>query len=371
MLVEGGCDEVVTSVATRRGDPQSYHGDDAPARKDLIMSTSRASKTRMTAMIAATMLLFAALSLALADPPWGAMKGIHDHKFRTPDVVSAAFSQDNEKVAVSYYRAAMNRPGTDWFSFVATWDLKTGRRTIIGDTIGPVALSADGKWLVAGHYERDRAGRRTQWLPAPLTLFRFGEHEPVHRFTHGEPAPDPTARLARINAPNPVAVAFHPANGHIAWIQQRGQICWANLEEGKRSNRILGTIDIDYVSLRGHLEHDPPTISFDKTGSELTATGVTKADHDQQTIRTMKWKIDAAADKAEKVSDQEKQTPNPHVLGQSRKAPEKAARFFASPDKTIRAVPAVNGIVELFKADEKESFKTLRLDDNGEGKPAR
>ena len=68
-------------------------------------------------------------------------------RLRESEVTHLAFSPDGKTLTAAYFQHAMNRPGTDWYSFADSWDLTTGKALILPDAIGPVAYTPDGKVL--------------------------------------------------------------------------------------------------------------------------------------------------------------------------------------------------------------------------------
>ncbi|HET6427078.1 MAG TPA: nitrilase-related carbon-nitrogen hydrolase [Phycisphaerae bacterium] len=101
------------------------------------------------------------------DPPLG----------RAPIVTALAVSADGQRLAAAYYRPPMNRPGTDWDAWVATWDLASGGRTILRGACAPIALSPDGRWLAARRYERARNPGYVADPAGEMTLWPFGADE--------------------------------------------------------------------------------------------------------------------------------------------------------------------------------------------------
>lgn len=112
----------------------------------------------------------------------------HDMAWGQPPIVTClSISADGQRVAAAYYVPAMNRPGTDWDAWVATWDLKTGRRTILHDACGPVAVSPDGKLLAARRFTAGGRHGYTTDPPGELALWEFGAEKPARAM--GRPAP--------------------------------------------------------------------------------------------------------------------------------------------------------------------------------------
>ncbi len=102
----------------------------------------------------------------------------HDgDRFRLPHVIDLVQSPDGRYLAAAYFVSAMNRPGTDWDAWVAVWNLKTGRRTIIPNATAPLAISPDGQWLAMGLYERSRDPQWRMELRSGPALWRVGEVE--------------------------------------------------------------------------------------------------------------------------------------------------------------------------------------------------
>src|SRR6266404_7516222 len=65
-----------------------------------------------------------------------------------------SFTPSGEWLIASYYRTAMNRPGTDWGAWTVEWNKKTWEATKLEDATMPIAASRDGKWLAMAHYDR-------------------------------------------------------------------------------------------------------------------------------------------------------------------------------------------------------------------------
>jgi len=80
----------------------------------------------------------------------------HSPAWRVPTVSSISFSPDGKWVAASYFRYAINRPGTDWRAFVAEWEVEGKTRTIVPDAYAPIAFRPDSKALAMGIYKRFR-----------------------------------------------------------------------------------------------------------------------------------------------------------------------------------------------------------------------
>ncbi len=119
------------------------------------------------------------------------MRGPHDaDSFRNlPSLVEVVLSADGRRLAAAYVTTAMNRPGTDWDAWVATWDLESGARHLLRDATRPLAWSADGEWLAAARYERTR-DPRTHYQPQGLpALWPRGEPESV-RMLEGDFEPN-------------------------------------------------------------------------------------------------------------------------------------------------------------------------------------
>ncbi len=306
--------------------------------------------------------------VALAVEAQVRQPGIPILPIRKGIVTGAAISADNRTVALSYYIHARNRPGTDWFAFVATWNLETGKRTIPTHGMGPVAISPDGKWLATGHHDPLKAGRRRMSAATDLAIYSVGETEPAYRLTHQvagdakEAQPTPFT----LEKYNPVIIAFHPASEHVVWLTQGGQLYRASLKEGERKPLLLHTLPAApaLTPQRAQDIHQQSKIAFAKDGAQLLVTVVCEMPRDQTVTIKQTWSFDIKPDKVEATlteatSEPEAQEKTPP---DKRDEPAKAGPLWSA-DGSIGLLAQEDGTAKLFRKDEKEPFKVLRLDD--------
>ena len=95
-------------------------------------------------------------AVVVAGRPARRASSPHGLGSRVPMVTSLVFSPDGKWVAASYFRYAINRPGTDWEAFVAEWEVEGKTRTIVPDAYAPIAFRPDSKALAMGIYKRSR-----------------------------------------------------------------------------------------------------------------------------------------------------------------------------------------------------------------------
>jgi predicted amidohydrolase len=102
-------------------------------------------------------------------------------EYNLPRVAGLALSSDGHYLAAAYKVTARNRPGADWDAWVAVWDLTTGKRTIIPNATGPLAISPDGRWMALGLYDRSK---NLKWRTNPHgepALWKTGDVEPTRK----------------------------------------------------------------------------------------------------------------------------------------------------------------------------------------------
>jgi len=112
-------------------------------------------------------------------PPSRTAPSPHEGPRRLPAVTDLVISSGGRHLVACYFVPAWNRPGTDWSAWAAHWDLTTGRRTIIPDAAGPLAISPDGAWLVMGRIPQPAPGARRRPREAAPFLWKTGHSEPV------------------------------------------------------------------------------------------------------------------------------------------------------------------------------------------------
>ena len=86
---------------------------------------------------------------------------------RLPGVTDVAISADGRRLVACYYIHAMNRLGTDWGAFAACWDLTTGRRRIITNALGRLAIAPDGGKFMIGNTLWSWGDERIERLTTP------------------------------------------------------------------------------------------------------------------------------------------------------------------------------------------------------------
>lgn len=144
---------------------------------------------------------------------------------RQPHVVSIVFNDDGTKVMAAYHVPAINRPGTDWKTFVCQWDLDAGRRTFIPDAWLPLAFTEDEDHVIMGHIDPNRR-REMRMHPQPaLSLWTFGQTQPERALIDDDAAlleridakPDPTSHY-------PLNLQYETANRHIVARSRKGRL---------------------------------------------------------------------------------------------------------------------------------------------------
>lgn len=128
-----------------------------------------------------------------------------------PEVTSMAFSHDGRWLVASYFVPALNRPGTDWDSWVTEWDLETGLRITVPTGHGPVAISPDSRTLAMNVYTRGDDLMRPKLL---LALWHLGETEPFQRLLPAEGLKDS------------VDIEFHPDGWLLALALDGSFLAW-------------------------------------------------------------------------------------------------------------------------------------------------
>jgi predicted amidohydrolase len=149
----------------------------------------------------------------------------HEGRRARATVTSMAFSPDGQWLVAAYFRHAMNRPGTDWGARVAQWNLATGKRIIIPNACGPVAISRGGV-LAMNQYERLRMSPKTR-----LALWELGKSEP-QRFLEMEAA----------------ALVFDPEGKRLLGLSSSWEIRIL-LIDGEEPAKAAGTIDREKLGL--------------------------------------------------------------------------------------------------------------------------
>jgi predicted amidohydrolase/WD40 repeat protein len=105
----------------------------------------------------------------------------YDGEYNLPRVEDLTLSSDGRYLAAAYKVTARNCPGTDWDAWVAVWDLVGGKRTVIPNATGPLAISPDGRWVVCGLYDRSKD---LKWRTNPRgvpALWKTGDAEPTRK----------------------------------------------------------------------------------------------------------------------------------------------------------------------------------------------
>jgi hypothetical protein len=208
--------------------------------------------------------------LAVAAQPAG---------FGEPGVTHLAFSPDGKTLTAAYFRHAVNRPGTDWWSFGVTWDVATGRATTLPDAIGPVAYSPDGKTLATGLAERSRHGSFRNRPYTRLALWTPARAEPDAVVT-APTDPGPTAAGRTSDKGSVVAFAFHPGGKHLA-VASVDQLWWHPLGDPARPAADLQVAQ----SWWG----DAPVLTFDDGGRVLRLTGPVG---DGRKTAVVRWQVE-------------------------------------------------------------------------------
>ncbi len=150
-----------------------------------------------------------------------------------PQVTHLAFSPDGKTLTATYYRHAINRPGTDWGSFGVTWDVATGRPTTLPNAIGPVAYSPDGKVLATGLAERSRQPGLRNRPYVRLALWTAGEAKPAMAVV-APSDPGLNADGRDTDKGSVAAFAFHP-DGKALAVVSVDQLWWHTLGGGSRA----------------------------------------------------------------------------------------------------------------------------------------
>ena len=193
-------------------------------------------------------------------------------------------SSDGHKIVASFWKPAINRPGTDWGTWTAQWDLKKGTRTVYLKATAPVKFDETGTQLFMGTYQRSRvSGYRMGPIVSPA-IWNIGGKKPVILKKTSEPirtekrVPQQMSILA--------ATFFHPSKEktkedpprkYAYWVTNLGELFSASVpqKEGDRLVPALKHSAITHEEFRSQLFRwyrmfPPGKFSFDDTGAMLT-----------------------------------------------------------------------------------------------------
>jgi hypothetical protein len=236
-----------------------------------------------------------------------------------------AFTPNGEWLIASYYRAAMNRPGTDWGAWTIEWNTKTWEATRLLDVTMPIAASRDGKWLAMGQY--DPRSRRTG-PHAKLALWKPGQLKPERVLWPDDAKSALTHASPREESRVPSAVSLDPSSKHLAWIDNTGDL-WLNDIAAEKAK----PVSLDNLKLN----IPPPGWSFPRAGAKLKFADDNRLTldmtydplRDTRGPSRVTWNIDFDRGKAERVEVKpaEPRKPAPQQLSQ----PEQLKA--ASPDE--------------------------------------
>jgi WD40 repeat protein len=255
---------------------------------------------------------------------------------------------------------ATNRPGTNWRSWTAEWDLKTGKGLLIPGAAAPVAFAPDGQTIAMGIGSRPKTGSR-MWPHVRLALWQFGQREPSRTLT--AETDKPSANRAAVPEPenNVTAAAFQPDGKQLATVSDHGLVLiWPIGEEGKP--REIANLDQQLQAIRWGGVPATASLTFDDEGKTLTLAASTIDRKHPDVALASTWQIDLATGKFQRT---DAKAAEPQPAGVSRAAlPGKAnGPSWRSPDgkrvanvdatATIRIIDRASGaIVHTLGADE-------------------
>lgn len=280
-------------------------------------------------------------------------RGIHDQEFWRPVVTHLVFDPNGTRLVAAYYRPASNRPGTNWDTWVAQWDLESGTRTIVRTATGPVAFSPDGKLFAMPLYERSKEPGKRMEPQMRLALWRFAETEPFRvlaelssNTTDQDPVPDTTIS----------AVAFHPRGTHLAYVSGKGRVFLQ--ATGEQVEPRLADDLKRPTWLSGRIARQtPPRLAFDEQGAHLTLLDAGSDLLDKQTL--VRWRADVDKNLLDRI-----ETKTTEPVQASHRADVKALKriLAVSPDGKLEAWVDDRAILYVGPPNADQPSHTLRLD---------
>lgn len=239
--------------------------------------------------------------------------------------VYMSFTPDGQWLIASYYRTAMNRPGTDWAAWTVVWNTKTWEATRSPDATMPFAMSADSKWLVLGKYDRKNRRIGPQSQPA---LWKPGAEKPERTFA---PDDSPKGATPTDTPAAAAAAAFDPSTKHVAWLDSQGTLWFSEITPETSKPRIVDQLKATIPVPAWGFPRTTATLKF--TDDTHLALDISYSAYDQPGPGHVVWKIDFDAGKAERIEEKpgERKKPGPQIL--PRRDPIKVA----SPDKKLTA----------------------------------
>jgi predicted amidohydrolase len=206
-------------------------------------------------------ILLAIVPLATAE-----RAGNHDwtdpQRYRLPRITEIAFSPDGTHIAAAFLLPAINRPGTDWSTWVAIWDLQSGDPPQVIDwAASPIAFQGDGTALVAALHDSDR---RAHFGPKPaetLAIWTVGETEPRSVLHFDENEND-----------HVIALTVHPNGEDIFALSAAGRLIHWSFQPNANAERVstLGDDARDRINIaRAPLRQD--LLLFSGDGTRLIA----------------------------------------------------------------------------------------------------
>ncbi len=279
-------------------------------------------------------------------------------------VVGLAFSSDGQKLMAGYYRAAMNRPGTDWGAWVAQWDLLTGERRIVKSAVAPIAfgdwpgVGKRGPMFAMGYYEEPRERWKRRRPIAKLGLWRLGDRKPRVVF----------ARRSRVNfaqggegnADDTVVVATYVGRGNERnWVSlnESGELLLWDEKEPARA-AVLAKTDLRAMATGWWLGDDAKGQGMwwngEKKVLKLRVVSRTK----RMVTKEMSWKLDVKTKTVKQIEDKE-------VKATADAAGVKTGLTVFGPRKVFKTVAEGDGRIKIYQVSTKKAilWRVLRLDD--------
>ncbi len=273
-----------------------------------------------------TGLSLAAMLLAMAMASHASAQRFRDRA----EPVYLTFTPDGQWLIASYYRQAMNRPGTDWNAWTVEWNTKTWEATYLPNATMPIAARSDSKMLAMAKYDR----ARTRIGPhTTLALWKPGKTEPEQTIAvepHQEAA-GPQKEIETVEQ-TPVAAAFDPNGKHLAWLTANGGL-WLAATGDSPKPQAVDQLKSTITPAGWSYPITMATLAF--TDETHLALDVSYSPYESTLGPShVSWKIDFVAAKAERT--EERPTPK-RKPGQPLPPPTRPWPKAATADKSLTA----------------------------------